>query len=91
MAAWCEQVGEELGQGPELAGFELWDVFEADASAPRFTLLYFGDSDSGLLFHAGTTNHVGLALWPEGFKPKPEDRVVEGIDVAALSKACATR
>ena len=91
MREYCELVAEELDQSPELAGFETWDVFEGDAPSPRFTLLYFGDSDSGLLFHAGTANPVGLALWPEGFKPKPSDKVVTGIDVVALSKACAAR
>lgn len=91
MREWCELVAAELDQSPDLAGFELWDVFEGDASAPRFTLLYFPDSDSGLLFHARTANPVGLALWPEGFKPKPDDTILEGIDVDALSTACASR
>lgn len=91
MREWCEQVAAQLDQSPDLSGFERWKVFEDDAKEPRFTLLYFGDSDSGLLFHAGTANPVGLALWPDGFKPKPSDKVVTGIDVEALSKACAAR
>jgi hypothetical protein len=91
MRAWCAEVAEQLDQSPDLAGFELWNVFENDATEPRFTLLYFGDSDSGLLFHAGTTEPVGLALWPEGFWPKPEDAVVPGVDAAALSAAFAAR
>jgi hypothetical protein len=91
MREWCEQVAVEMSQSPDLAGFELWDVFEDDAQPARFTLFYFPDSDSGLLFHAGTANPVGLALWPEGFKPKPEDAVVTGIDVEALTRACQAR
>lgn len=91
MREWCEQVGRELDQDPSLAGFETWDGFEDDVEAPRFTLLYFGDSDSGLLFHAGTARAFGLALWPEGFKPKPEDAVITGVDVSALTTAWEER
>lgn len=91
MAAWCAHVAAELDQSEELAGFEIWAVLEDDEPTPRFTLLYFPDADSGLLFHAGTADVVGLALWPEGFKPKPPEIVVTNIDTEALSKAFATR
>ncbi|CAN5439178.1 hypothetical protein BH09MYX1_BH09MYX1_29730 [soil metagenome] len=91
MRGWCEKVAADLDQSPDLAGFELWNVFENDSPEPRFTLLYFGDSDSGLLLHAGTAKSAGLALWPEGFKPKAHDGVVTAIDIEALTEACATR
>lgn len=50
-----------------------------------------GETATSMLFHAGTANAVGLALWPEGFKPKPEAAVVTNIDVQALSTACHAR
>lgn len=91
MRTWCEHWATELDQSAGLFGVEVWDVLEGDAREPRFTLLYNPDSDSGLLFHAGTADPVGLALWPEGFRPNPPDRAVGGIDVGALSRACAAR
>jgi hypothetical protein len=55
---------------------------------PRFTLIYFGASDSGTLFYAGTADYAGLALWPEGFRQK---HVAPAADADALTTAFANR
>lgn len=91
MREWCELSATELEQSPDLCGVEVWDVFEGDAVEARLTLLYYPDADSGLLFHAGTAKPTGVALWPEGFKPKAAGGGVTDVDLEALSDAFGAR
>jgi len=67
-------------------GFEVWDV--RDNGMSRFRLIFFPDSDSGMLFHHGTADSAGLVLWPHGFEQKGG---VPAIDADVLTAAYKAR
>jgi hypothetical protein len=88
-ASWREHWGQQLGDGPELVGFEIWSLYVDDAPAPRFTLFYFPWCDGGHLYFAGEAREAALALWQDGFRPGPGDD--PGLDAAALTDAFNAR
>ena len=83
-AAWREAWAKEMDESPDLCGFEVWSVFEDPSPGPVFKMIYFPDSDSGMLFVAGSATSAGLVLWPEGFRQKHTTPLA---DAAALDES----
>ena len=77
--AWAKQTSFS----PDVIGVELWTVREGDT--PRFTLVYFPDTDGGVLLHAGTAKSAGLMLWQHGFEPIADE--TPAADPKVLTKA----
>jgi hypothetical protein len=82
-AAWRDACAQEMDESPDVCGFEIWDVFDDPAPAPVFKMIYFPDSDSGMLFVASSATSAGLVLWPEGFRQKHTTPLA---DAAALDE-----